>query len=56
MHFRVIARRCCPLSGREVVRMGIIFALMDVTIQNAGYITDVINWLIVRLDKTGPPQ
>jgi hypothetical protein len=41
---------------KEVARMGILFMLMDVIIQNAGYITDVINWLIARLDKTEPPQ
>jgi hypothetical protein len=36
--------------------MMILLALMDVSIQNAGYITDVISWLLVRFDKTEPPQ
>jgi hypothetical protein len=36
--------------------MGVVFVLMDVIIQNAGYILDVINWLLVRFDKTEPPH
>jgi hypothetical protein len=36
--------------------MGILFVIMDVYIQNAGYILDVINWLTTRFDKSEPPQ
>jgi hypothetical protein len=34
----------------------VLLALMDAYIQNAGYIADVVGWLLVRFDKTEPPQ
>jgi hypothetical protein len=36
--------------------MMILLALIDVYIQNAEFIADVIGWLLVRFDKTEPPQ
>jgi hypothetical protein len=36
--------------------MMILLVLMDVYIQNAGYIADVVSWLLVRFDKQKPPH
>jgi hypothetical protein len=36
--------------------MMILLALMDVYIQNAEFVADVVGWLLVRFDITEPPQ